>query len=92
MKVLARMEQNGVESIVKRYDSALLFLTGEMIELEKQIHELADMNLMCHQPAQVAKFFWSIETWRKSEKTKTGQYSTSEDVLEKIRSETSDYW
>ena len=41
MKVLARMEQNGVRIDSEALRLSSVVLTGEMIELEKQIHELA---------------------------------------------------
>ena len=57
MKVLARMEQNGVLIDSEALLLSSVVLTGEMIELEKQIHELANMNLMCNRRRRWAKFF-----------------------------------
>lgn len=87
MKVLARMEQNGVRIDSEALRLSSVVLTGEMIELEKQIHELAGYEFNVSSPAQVGEILFDrLKLDEKAKKTKTGQYSTSEDVLEKIRS------
>ena len=87
MKVLARMEQNGVRIDSEALRLSSVVLTGEMIELEKQIHELAEYEFNVSSPAQVGEILFDrLKLDEKAKKTKTGQYSTSEDVLEKIRS------
>lgn len=87
MKVLARMEQNGVRIDSEALRISSVVLTGEMIELEKQIHELAGYEFNVSSPAQVGEILFDrLKLDEKAKKTKTGQYSTSEDVLEKIRS------
>lgn len=87
LRVLAVMERNGVriDSDALRLSSEVL--TGEMIEIEKEIHELAGVSFNVSSPAQVGEIlFEQLKLDEKAKKTKTGQYSTSEDVLEKIRS------
>lgn len=87
MKVLAIMERNGVriDSEALRLSSEIL--TQEMIALEKEIHELAGYDFNVSSPAQVGEILFDrLKLDDKAKKTKTGQYSTSEDVLEKIRS------
>lgn len=87
MKVLARMEQNGVRIDSEALRLSSVVLTGEMMELEKQIHELAGYEFNVSSPAQVGEILFDrLKLDEKAKKTKTGQYSTSEDVLEKIRS------
>lgn len=87
LRVLAVMERNGVriDSDALRQSSEVL--TREMLEIEKEIHELAEVEFNVSSPAQVGEIlFERLKLDEKAKKTKTGQYSTSEDVLEKIRS------
>ncbi len=87
MKVLAIMEKNGVriDSDALRQSSEIL--TNEMLKLEKEIHDIAGFEFNVSSPAQVGEILFDrLKLDDKAKKTKTGQYSTSEDVLEKIRS------
>ena len=87
MPVLARMEQHGV-----RINEEALNETGNqfrtrMEELEHQIYELAGEEFLLTSPRQVgAVLFEKLKISDKAKKTKTGQYSTSEEVLEGLRS------
>lgn len=86
MPVLAEMERNGV-----RIDTAALEETGnafrtEMEQLEKEIYEMAGHNFLLTSPRQVGEvLFGEMGLNEKARKTKSGQYSTSEEELEKIR-------
>ncbi|MDY3731667.1 MAG: DNA polymerase I [Alloprevotella sp.] len=86
MPVLAEMERNGV-----RIDTAALEDTGnafrtEMEQLEKEIYEMAGHNFLLTSPRQVGEvLFGEMGLNEKARKTKSGQYSTSEEELEKIR-------
>lgn len=86
MPVLARMEQNGV-----MLDTAALEETGNlfrerMLTLEKEIYELAGEEFLLTSPRQVGVvLFEKLKISDKVKKTKTGQYSTSEDILESLR-------
>ena len=87
MKVLAIIERNGVriDSDALRQSSEIL--TEELIALEKEIREMAGYAFNVSSPAQVGEILFDrLKLDDKAKKTKTGQYSTSEDVLEKIRS------
>lgn len=87
MKVLAIIERNGVriDSDALRQSSEIL--TEELIVLEKEIREMAGYDFNVSSPAQVGEILFDrLKLDDKAKKTKTGQYSTSEDVLEKIRS------
>ncbi len=87
MRVLAIMEQNGV-----RIDTAALrdsseILTRQLNEVEREIISLAGVDFNVGSPMQVGEvLFDNLNLDEKAKKTKTGQYSTSEDVLEKLRS------
>ena len=86
LPVLARMERNGV-----RLDTAALEETGRnfterMQQLEAEIYELAGHEFTITSPKQVgAVLFDELQISAKVKKTKTGQYSTSEEVLESLR-------
>ena len=86
MPVLAEMERNGV-----RIDTAALEDTGnafrtEMEQLEKDIYEMAGHDFLLTSPRQVGEvLFGEMGLNEKARKTKSGQYSTSEEELEKIR-------
>lgn len=86
LPVLARMEQNGV-----RLDLEALRQTGDdfrarMQKLENEIYELAGHEFTITSPKQVgAVLFDELKISDKARKTKTGQYSTSEEVLETLR-------
>lgn len=86
MKVLATMEMNGVRINTEALKQSSVILTEEMMQLEKEIHQLAGLEFNVSSPAQVGEvLFDRLRLDDKAKKTKTGQYSTSEDVLEKIR-------
>ncbi len=87
MKVLATMESNGVRIDTDALAQSSELLTQEMLQMEKEIWELAGEEFNVSSPAQVGEIlFGKLQLDPKAKKTKTGQYSTSEDVLEKLRS------
>ena len=87
MPVLAKMERNGV-----CLDTAALAETGQhfkarMQQLEKEIYELAGREFTISSPKQVGEvLFDELKLNEKAKKTKSGQYSTGEEVLEALRS------
>ena len=86
MPVLAWMERNGVciDSDALKETSALY--TEKMHQLEKEIHQLAGEPFNIASPKQVGEIlFDKLKISDKPKKTKTGQYVTSEDVLESLR-------
>lgn len=87
MKVLATMEKNGVRIDSDALSQSSVILTQEMLLLEKEIHAMAGKEFNVSSPAQVGEvLFDELKLDAKAKKTKTGQYTTSEDVLEKLRS------
>lgn len=86
MPVLVRMERNGV-----RLDTKALAETGNQFnqrleELEREIYELAGHPFLLTSPRQVGEvLFDELKLNEKAKKTKSGQYSTGEEVLEAIR-------
>jgi DNA polymerase I len=87
LRVLATMERNGVRIDSEALRQSSEILTQEMLKLEKEIHGIAGFEFNVSSPAQVGEvLFDRLKLDDKAKKTKTGQYSTAEDVLEKIRS------
>lgn len=87
LPVLARMESYGV-----RLDTCALSDTGRtfqarLSELESQIYALAGHPFLITSPRQVGEvLFEELHLSDKAKKTKNGQYSTSEEVLEALKS------
>ena len=87
LKVLAIMERTGVRIDSEALRQSSEILTEELIDLEKEIHSIAGFEFNVSSPAQVGEILFDrLKLDEKAKKTKTGQYSTAEDVLEKIRS------
>lgn len=86
LPVLARMERNGV-----RIDTESLKITSKkyairLKDLEQQIYTLAEGEFNISSPKQVGEIlFDKLKLDPKAKKTKSGQYATSEDTLEKLR-------
>lgn len=87
MQVLAVMERNGVRIDTEALRESSVILTREMEALEKEIQQMAGISFNVSSPMQVGEvLFERLKIDEKAKKTKTGQYSTSEDILEKLRS------
>ncbi len=85
--VLAEMEAAGVKVDTDALKSSSLELTNQLAELTKEIHELAGCEFNINSTRQVGEvLFDKLQLDTKAKKTKSGGYSTSEDVLEKLRS------
>lgn len=86
VEVLASMEIAGARIDVKALNDYSLILTERMNSLEKECHELAGETFNTASPAQVGEIlFDKLKIDEKAKKTKTGQYSTTEEVLIKLR-------
>ena len=85
--VLAEIERNGVCLDTAALHETSGKFTRLMEDLEKEIHALAGMEFNIASPKQVGEvLFDRLQITSKPKKTKTGQYVTSEDVLESLRS------
>ncbi|MCS2890696.1 DNA polymerase I [Parabacteroides faecis] len=85
--VLAEMELTGVKLDTVALKQSSEELTGALLKLEKEIYELAGTKFNINSSKQVGEIlFERLKIEEKTKKTKTGSYSTSEDVLEKLRS------
>ena len=86
MPVLALMERNGVMIDTKSLQQTSDDFSKKMIEIEKEIRELAGEQFNVSSPKQVGDIlFEKLKIINKPKKTKTGQYVTSEDVLRNLR-------
>lgn len=85
VEILADMEREGI-AINKEflYDYSTR-LGNDLTELEKGIKELAGMDFNVDSPKQLGDvLFEHLKISSKAKKTKTGQYATSEDVLQSL--------
>lgn len=85
--VLADMEATGVTIDTIALKQSSEELTAVMKSLEKEIYELAGIKFNINSARQVGEILFSrLKIEEKAKKTKNGSYSTSEDILEKMRS------
>ena len=86
VSVLAYMEKNGVRIDTDALKETSQHFTTRMNQIEQEIYQLAGMNFNVSSPKQVGEvLFDKLKIVEKAKKTKTGQYVTSEDVLEGLR-------
>ncbi len=82
--VLADMEYNGVVLDLKTLGETSIIFTERMREIEHQIYELAGHSFNISSPRQVGDvLFGEMKIVDKPKKTKTGQFVTSEEELQK---------
>ena len=86
MPVLAEMEMNGVCLDTESLLETSKVFTNRMNEIEARIYELAGEPFNIASPKQVGEIlFDKLKVVEKAKKTKTGQYVTSEEVLQQLR-------
>ena len=86
MPVLAEMEMNGVCLDTESLAETSKQLTARMNEIEQRIYELAGQQFNIASPKQVGEIlFDKLKIVEKAKKTKTGQYVTSEEVLQQLK-------
>ncbi len=86
MPVLAEMEMNGVCIDTDSLTETSKQLTQRMLEIEQKIYTLAGEQFNIASPKQVGDIlFGKLKIIEKAKKTKTGQYVTSEEVLQQLR-------
>ena len=80
--VLREMEQAGVRIDTGKLHEAEIQLSTELTEIEQQIYALAGKEFNINSPRQVGELlFDTLQLDGKAKKSKTGQYTTSEEVL-----------
>ncbi|MGL5920230.1 MAG: DNA polymerase, partial [Bacteroidales bacterium] len=86
MVVLADMEMIGVRVDTEALKISSQKLTDHLCDIEKEVHEMAGMEFNISSAKQVGEVLFGVmKIDEEAKKTKTGQYSTSEEVLEKLR-------
>ncbi len=86
MPVLAEMEMNGVCLDTESLAETSKQFTSRMNDIEARIYELAGEQFNIASPKQVGEIlFDKLKIVEKAKKTKTGQYVTSEEVLQQLR-------
>ena len=82
VEVLREMEKAGVRVDAEKLKQAEQVLTVELNQLEQRIYDLAGEKININSPRQVGELlFDKLKLDTKAKKSKTGQYSTSEEVL-----------
>jgi DNA polymerase-1 len=88
VRVLQRMEKEGVNIDVEGLKNYSVVLEQESIQLEQEIKEIAETDFNLDSPKQLGEvLFDKMKISSKAKKTKTGQYQTSEDALEQFRND-----
>ncbi len=86
VRVLAEMEMNGVLIDTNALKETSVAFTERMLELERKIYEEAGEEFNISSPRQVGDIlFEKLKIVEKAKKTKTGQYVTSEEVLQQLK-------
>ena len=83
-RVLTHMEENGIELDLKFLDQLSVEFSNTIQNLEQQVIELAGEPFNVSSPKQVGEILFEKLGIKGGKKTSTGQYSTSESILEKI--------
>jgi len=85
--VLADMEMAGARIDVAALKEYSVKLSDEAAAIENECYELAGERFNTASPAQVGNIlFGKLQIDPKAKKTKTGQYSTTEEILQRLRS------
>ena len=83
--VLSRMEANGVKIDTENLQQISEEFGGEIRKIEERIYELAGTPFNIASPKQLGEvLFERLKIDEKAKKTKTGQYATGEEVLQKL--------
>ncbi|NQU81112.1 MAG: DNA polymerase I, partial [Bacteroidetes bacterium] len=83
--VLCDMEMKGFKvnvDVLKKYS---VILKVELLDIQSRIYKLAETEFNISSPKQLGEILFNkMKIDSKAKKTKTGQYSTSEDVLQRL--------
>lgn len=86
ISVLVDMEWEGVRIDIEALHSLSVDFTKQLSEIENKVYNLIGDQINLSSPKQVGELiFEKLKLDEKAKKTKTGQYSTSEEVLESLR-------
>ena len=88
VNVLAKMESNGVKIDIEGLRQISEEQSKEIREIENNIYEMAGTSFNIGSPKQLGEIlFEKLNIKAPAKKTKTGQYPTGEDILQKIVNE-----
>jgi len=86
VSVLADMEWTGVRLDLEALNDLSTQYSAELLQIEQEITEMAGIAFNVNSPKQIGEvLFDRLKIADKAKKTKTGQYKTSEEELEKMR-------
>ena len=86
LKVLSKMELEGINLDVQMLQGYSIELSAEISSIEKQIYKLSGEEFNISSPKQLGEvLFDKMQIVEKVKKTKSGQYSTSEETLSKLK-------
>lgn len=86
VKVLTDMETSGIYIDKEALKESSVIMSCELEKMEVEIQAFAGMPFNVNSPKQIGEvLFDTLAIGGKAKKTKTGQYSTSEDVLESLK-------
>ena len=86
LKVLSDMELEGISLDTEMLSDFSGELSEEIVNLEKNIYEISGEEFNLSSPKQMGEIlFEKMKIIEKVKKTKTGQYSTSEETLSKLK-------
>ncbi|KAA6315106.1 DNA polymerase I, partial [termite gut metagenome] len=84
--VLVYMESNGVRLDLETLKESSVLFNERLKNIEQEIYQSAGESFNIASPKQVGEIlFDKLKIMEKAKKTKTGQYTTSEEVLESLR-------
>ena len=85
LRILAKMEMEGIKIDRDYLNQLSEALVDDIAALEKNIYKEAEEEFNIGSPKQLGEIlFGKMELVKKPKKTKSGQYSTAEDVLSKL--------
>ncbi len=86
VKVLTEMETTGIAIDRDALKESSIIMTANLATMEAEIQALAGQPFNVNSPKQIGEMLFDVlAIGGKAKKTKTGQYSTSEDVLEGLK-------
>ena len=84
--VLCHMEMNGAKLDTQSLSETSQLFTERMLNIEREIREVAGEEINLSSPKQIGELlFDKLHLMEKPRKTKTGQYVTSEEVLQVLK-------
>ena len=88
LKVLSKMELEGINLDVQMLQRYSIELREEILSIEKQIYKFSGEEFNISSPKQLGEvLFDKMQIVEKVKRTKSGQYSTSEETLNKLKGE-----